>query len=135
MTDNTTPDLPSEIVEMLGHPNPAVIGTVRRDGAPVTVATWYLYRDGRILVNMDAERRRLDHIRNDPRVSITVLDGEDWGTHVSMQGRLTLQDDPDLQVLDMIARHYTGKPYPQRDRPRVTGVLEIEAWHGWGRFA
>lgn len=120
---------------MLGHPHPAVIGTVRHDGAPVTVATWYLYREGRIIVNMDAGRRRLDHIRRDPRVSITVLDGANWGTHVSVQGRMTLRDDPDLRDIDEIARHYTGEAYPQRDRGRVTGVLEIENWHGWGRFA
>jgi PPOX class probable F420-dependent enzyme len=128
-------ELAPEIVEMLRRANPAVIGTVRNDGAPVTVATWYLYRDGELVVNMDAQRRRLDHIRRDPRVSITVLDGDDWGSHVSVQGRLTLHDDPDLRDIDEIAQHYIGKPYPQRDRPRVTGVLEIQNWHGWGRFA
>ncbi|WP_433555685.1 TIGR03618 family F420-dependent PPOX class oxidoreductase [Pseudonocardia xinjiangensis] len=135
MSAESTPGLPPEIVEMLGNPNPAVIGTVRRNGAPVTVATWYLYRHERIVVNMDAGRRRLDHIRQDPRVSLTVLDRDDWGTHVSMQGRLTLLDDHDLRDIDEIARHYTGQAYPQRDRPRVTGVLDIETWHGWGRFA
>jgi PPOX class probable F420-dependent enzyme len=135
MSAESTPGLPPEIVEMLGNPNPAVMGTVRRNGAPVTVATWYLYRDGRAVVNMDAGRRRLDHIRQDPRVSLTVLDRDDWGTHVSMQGRLTLLDDHDLRDIDEIARHYTGQAYPQRDRPRVTGVLDIETWHGWGRFA
>ncbi|WP_433274326.1 TIGR03618 family F420-dependent PPOX class oxidoreductase [Pseudonocardia xinjiangensis] len=135
MSAESTPGLPPEIVEMLGNPNPAVIGTIRRNGAPVTVATWYLYRHERIVVNMDAGRRRLDHIRQDPRVSLTVLDRDDWGTHVSMQGRLTLLDDHDLRDIDEIARHYTGQAYPQRDRPRVTGVLDIETWHGWGRFA
>ncbi len=130
-----TSPLPPEIVEMLTHPNPAVIGTVGADGAPVTVPTWYLFRDGRIVVNMDAGRRRLAHMRRDPRVSVTVLDGPEWGTHVSMQGRLTLSGDTDLRDIDEIARHYTGEPYPDRERPRVTGVLDIERWHGWGRFA
>lgn len=130
-----TSPLPPEIVEMLTHPNPAVIGTVGADGAPVTVPTWYLFRDGRIVVNMDAGRRRLAHIRRDPRVSITVLDSPEWDTHVSMQGRLTLSGDTDLRDIDEIARHYTGEPYPDRERPRVTGVLDIERWHGWGRFA
>src|ERR1700754_2816236 len=110
------PQLPAEVVEMLRKPNPAVIATVRGDGAPVTVATWYLYRDGRLIVNMDAARRRLAHIRRDPRVSVTVLDEADWNTHVSMQGPLTLADDPGLRDIDEIARHYIGRPYPDRDR-------------------
>jgi PPOX class probable F420-dependent enzyme len=135
MSNHSSRELPSEIVEMLAHPNPAVIATVRSGGAPVTVATWYLHRDGRIVVNMDAGRRRLDHIRRDPRVSITVLQKEDWHTHVSIQGQMTLKDDPDLHDIDEIARHYTGQPYPDRERPRVTGVIEIERWHGWGQFA
>jgi PPOX class probable F420-dependent enzyme len=104
---------------MLRKPNPAVIATVRADGAPVTVATWYLYRDGRIIVNMDAGRRRLDHIRGDPRVSLTVLDDADWGTHVSMQGKLELVDDTDLADIDEIARHYTGKASAAQVRQKV----------------
>lgn len=122
---------------MLRRPNPAVIGTVHPDGGPVTVATWYVWNDedGTILVNMDAGRRRLEYLRRDPRASLTVLDDEDWGTHISVRGRLKLEDDPDFEVIDRIARHYTGNQYPVRDRPRVTGRLEIESWHGWGRFA
>ncbi|MDT7615537.1 MAG: hypothetical protein QOF00_2984 [Pseudonocardiales bacterium] len=129
------PPLPPEVEEMLRRPNPAVIATLRADGAPVTVATWYLYKDGQIIVNMDAGRRRLAHVRRDPRVSLTILDDDDWGTHVSVQGRITLSDDPNLASIDEIARHYTGQAYPIRDRERVVGVVEIQTWHGWGRFA
>lgn len=47
--------------------------------------TWYRYENGRILVNMDEGRKRLDHLRNDPRVSLSAIDPEDWITHVSLQ--------------------------------------------------
>ena len=67
------PPLPQAAVEMLAKPNPAVIATLRPDGQPVTAATWYLWDDGRILVNMDEGRKRLQHMRNDPRVTLTVL--------------------------------------------------------------
>lgn len=126
------PPLPDAVVDFLSRPNPAVIGAVRRDGAPVTVATWYLWEDGRILVNMDAERRRLDYLRADPKVSLTVLDPDDWGTHASVQGRITLQNDPDLSGIDQLADRYTGKPYPDRERPRVNGWIDITYWHAWG---
>lgn len=127
--------LPAHIVEMLARPNPAVIGHVRPDGAPVTVATWYLWEDSRILVNMDEGRRRLHYARTDPRVSLTVLDPDDPGGHVSVQGRMTLSEDADLSAIDRIARHYTGQAYPGRDRGRVSGWIDIETWHAWGRMA
>ena len=63
---------------MLAKPNPSVISTIRSDGQPVSAATWYLLRDDRILVNMDSGRKRLQHIRKDPRVSLTVVDEADY---------------------------------------------------------
>jgi PPOX class probable F420-dependent enzyme len=128
-----TSPLPAELRELLAKPNPSVIATVRPDGQPVTVATWYLLDGDRILVNMDAGRRRLDHLRHDPRVSLTVLDSDSWYTHVSMQGRVVeLVDDEDLSDVDRISIHYTGEPYPVRDRKRVSARIRIDRWHGWG---
>ena len=126
-----TPPLPAELQGVLVKPNPAVVGTVRPDGTPNTVATWYLWEDGRALVNMDEGRRRLGYLRNDPRVSLTVLDGEQWYRHISLRGRVALHDDPDLADIDRISRHYTGNPYAQRDRGRVSAWIEVDSWHAW----
>jgi PPOX class probable F420-dependent enzyme len=126
------PEIPEHVSQLLAKPNPAVVGTIGPTGAPVTVATWYLWEDGRVLLNMDAGRRRLQHLRADPRVSLTVLDSESWYRHISLRGRITtLEDDPDLVDIDKLARHYTGKQYPVRDRARVSGWMDIERWHAW----
>ena len=45
---------PPEIEAFLLEPNPAVVATLRADGSPHSVATWYDWVDGRILLNMDA---------------------------------------------------------------------------------
>lgn len=127
------PPLPEPAVAMLRKPNPAVIATLRSDGQPVSAATWYLWEDGRILVNMDEGRRRLSHLRNDPRVTLTVLDEQGWYTHVSIVGHVAeLRDDTDLTDIDRLSQHYTGKPYPRRERGRVSALIEIDRWHGWG---
>ncbi|WP_129841845.1 PPOX class F420-dependent oxidoreductase [Streptomyces sp. RFCAC02] len=128
------PPLPAEAVALLRRPNPCVIATVRSDGAPVSTATWYLWEDdGRVLVNMDEGRRRLAHLRNDPRVTLTVLAGDDWYTHVSIIGRVTeLRDDTGLADIDRLSRHYSGNPYPTRDRARVSALITVDRWHGWG---
>ncbi|MFD6261403.1 PPOX class F420-dependent oxidoreductase [Micromonospora chalcea] len=127
------PPLPEPAVAMLRKPNPAVIATLRDDGQPVSAATWYLWEDGRVLVNMDEGRRRLAHLRHDPRVTVTVLDEQGWYTHVSLIGRVVeLRDDEEMADIDRISQHYTGRPYPRRDRKRVSAWIEIERWHGWG---
>jgi PPOX class probable F420-dependent enzyme len=128
-----TPPLPRELEEVLANPNPAVIGTVAPDGTPNTVATWYLWEDGRALVNMDEERRRLAYLRSNPRVSLTVLDRNEWYRHITLHGRVELQDDSDLTDIDRLSKHYTGNPYAQRDRGRVSGWIDIDSWHAWSR--
>lgn len=128
------PPLPDDVTELLRRPNPAVMATLAKDGRPVSVATWYLLEDdGTILLNLDAGRARLAHLRRDPRVSLTALATDDWYTHVSLQGRVvSLTDDDGLRDIDRLSNHYGGRDYPVRDRPRVSAKVEIERWHGWG---
>ncbi|MBX7446489.1 PPOX class F420-dependent oxidoreductase [Mycolicibacterium sp. 3033] len=129
----TSAPLTDDARQMLGRPNPAVIATTRRDGQPVSAATWYLLRDDQLLVNMDVARKRLAHMRRDPRVSLTVIDGDDWYTHVTAIGRVVrMYDDEGLEDIDALSQHYQNKPYPDRDRPRVSALIEIDRIHGWG---
>lgn len=128
------PPLPQQVRDLLAKANPAVVATLREDGHPVTVATWYLLEDdGRVLLNMDHTRVRLGHLRRDPRLSLTVLDEAGWYTHVSLLGRITeMRDDEDLADIDRLSRHYRGQPYANRESPRVSAWLTIDRWHGWG---
>ncbi|MEU7381977.1 MULTISPECIES: PPOX class F420-dependent oxidoreductase [unclassified Streptomyces] len=130
------PPLTPDAIGMVKKANPAVITTLRPDGQPVSTATWYLWEDdGRVLVNMDEGRKRLEHLRNDPRVTLTVLDEANWYNHISLVGRATeIRNDPDLAGIDRLSRQYLGKPYAQRDRPRVSAWIEVERWHGWGAY-
>jgi PPOX class probable F420-dependent enzyme len=127
------PPLPASAVAMLEKPNPAVITTLRSDGQPVSTATWYLWENGRVLVNMDEGRKRLAHVRNDPRVTLTVLDDGNWYTHLSIIGHVAeLEEDRELADIDRLAHRYLGKQYPQRDRSRVSAWIDVDRWHGWG---
>ena len=127
------PPLPEAAVAMLRKPNPAVITTVRRDGQPVATATWHLWDNGRVLVNMDEGRKRLVRMRNDRRVALDVLDESDWYTHVSITGHVEeLREDTGLADIDRLAQQYTGTPYPHRDRRRISAWIAVDGWHGWG---
>ena len=128
------PPLPAELDEFLAQPNPSVIATLRPDGSPHSTATWYLWENGRVLVNMDEGRKRLAYIRNDPRVSITVLGQDDWYHHVTLRGRVVEIDEDALADIDRISRRYTGQPYGDRERGRVSAWIEVESWHSWAVY-
>jgi PPOX class probable F420-dependent enzyme len=124
--------VPPEIEAFLLEPNPAVVATVRADGSPHSVPTWYDWVDGLILLNMAATRARLGHLRRDPRVALTVLDKDSWYSHVSLTGVVDrLVDDPDLADIDRLALRYQGNPFRNRTAKRVSAWVRVEQWHRW----
>jgi len=125
--------LPPEVLEFIRRPNPAVIASLRPDGSPHSVATWYDWEeDGHVLLNMDESRLRLRFMRRDPRVALTALDDEDWGRQVSLFGRIVrIEKDAELEDIDRLAVRYTGAPFRRRDARRYSAWMNVEAWHGW----
>jgi PPOX class probable F420-dependent enzyme len=124
---------PAELDEFLGRPNPSVIATVTPAGSPHTAATWYIWDGGRVLVNMAADRKRLDNVRRDPRVSITVMgQGDDWYRQLTLRGRIgAIEEDGELADIDRLSRHYTGEPYARRRQQRVSAWIDVDSWYGW----
>jgi PPOX class probable F420-dependent enzyme len=126
--------LPDDVERFLARAHPSVMATVAKDGRPVAVATWFLYEgDGRILVNLDAERVRLAHLRREPRFALDILDPDDWYTHLTLQLLADdYRDDTDLADIDALSQHYTAAPYTNRDRARVSVRAQIRRWSRWG---
>jgi hypothetical protein len=119
----------------------------------MTVATWYDWEDGLVLVNMHEGRSRLRWMRANPRVSLTMLgqggasgagsarpDAQrgdvppqmDWYRHVSLYGSVVrIADDVKLADIDRLCLRYTGKPFANRGAKRVSAWIEPHGWHGW----
>jgi len=124
--------LPPEADELLRKPNPAVIATLRADGSPHTAATWYDWDGKLLLVNMDSTRLRLKHMRRDPRVSLTVMDGSSWYRQLTLFGHVVeIRDDPQFEDIDRLCLRYTRRQFHNRLRARISALIEPEGWYGW----
>ncbi len=129
------PPLPDDVRALLARPNPAVMATLAADGRPVTVATWYLVEDdGTVLLNLDAGRARLRHLRTDPRVSLTALAEGDWYTHVSVQGHVTShrRRRRPRRHRPAVAPLHRPRRTAGATAPRVSVHVTVDRWHGWG---
>ena len=91
------------------EPEPVVIGRLPSDGAPNTVATWYLWEDGRVLVNMDEAQA--------PRVP------EAGAARLAHRPRRRNRGPAHHAGR---AHHARGRPGPQGHRP------DLQALHGPG---
>lgn len=126
------PPLPPRVEELVRQPNAAVVASIRPDGTPHTAATWYDWEDGRVLLSMDGTRRRLEFLRHDPRVSLTVLAEGNWYRHITLEGEVEeLVPDEGLRDIDRLCTRYRGRPYSDRESPRVTAWVRVTRWHGW----
>ena len=110
----------------------AHLATVLPDGSPHTAVTWYDWDGERMLVNMDSTRMRLKHMRRDPRVSVTVMDGAAWYRQVTLFGRVAeIRDDPEFKDIDRLSLRYTRRQFQSRLRTRISALIEPDRWYGW----
>ena len=106
------------------------IATIRPDGAPSVTPIWYLYEEGKVFVTPRAHSAWLEHIRRDPRVSLTIDEEAGPYRKVRIEGRMIIEhdlgeDDAWRDLYRRIARRYVppeaAEHYVQEtiDQPRA----------------
>ena len=106
-----------------------------RDGWPVGVIMSYLWQDGRFWLTAGGQRHRIEAVRRDPRVCITVTStGTKMGVgkSISAKGRCSIHEDRETKdwFYPAFSRHLFPKPdaadafREQLDSP-LRVVLEI----------
>ncbi|MFI0419881.1 PPOX class F420-dependent oxidoreductase [Spongiactinospora sp. 9N601] len=89
--------------------------TIRPDGSLHSTVVW-TYLDGDdILVSTLVGRAKERHLRQDPRVSLSVLDPDDPYHAVSVSATALLEEEGAEETLDLLAKKYLGvDAYPAR---------------------
>jgi PPOX class probable F420-dependent enzyme len=128
-----TEPMPEAVLAMLEKPNPAVIAVVRPDGSPASAAVWVLWEDGRLITSMSTKGRRRRDLEREPRVTVTVLDRDDWYRQVTVHGVVeSLTEDTDFTDVDRISQHYDGRPYEDHTEPQTTARIRVVRWNSFG---
>ena len=111
--------LSAATLAFLRAPRHAVIATHDRDGDIHQAVVWYAVTGDRIVMNALGGRRWPENLRRDPRLTMTVFDGEEY---VILKGIATVIDDPDRGQADaiMLARRYGGDPEAHLAQVRVS---------------
>ena len=115
--------------EFLANPFVATVTTLRSDGSPHNTVVWMDTEGDSVRFNTAEGRAKPEHLRNDPRVAITVVDPQNPMKWVSVSGRATLTTEGADGHIDKLAKKYLGKDeYPWRnpEEQRVTVTIEPE---------
>ena len=121
------PELSPKIREMFEKPNYAHLATLTADGSPASVAVWVGMEGDRIVFFTQETSAKARNIGRDPRVAISMVDRDNPYRTARVRGRVVgkREGDAALEVIDRIARKFTGKDFPMREGV----VYEIEPEH------
>src|SRR5215831_12430760 len=107
--------LSTEIRQLVDRANFAHLATLLPDGSPHSDPVWIGREADRIVVCTSENTIKAKNTRRDPRVAISIVDFDDPYNEAQLRGRVVEhRPDPDLKILDLVSRKYTGNPYPMR---------------------
>ena len=129
--------IPGDVRVLLDAPNYIHLSTLRRDGSPRNWVVWVGLEGDRVLVCTSDRQAKAADMRRDPRVGLSVVDGENPYRMAVLQGRVVEErPDHDCRYMDPIAIKYTSRPFPGRGPHRVCFVIAVErAWQRTLEFA
>jgi len=123
-----------ETEAFLAEKNFLVLATSRRDGSPQVTPVWYLWEDGRFLINVLNGRAKVKNFGRDPRVAFVIQDLANPYRYLQVRGRISdsAGGDTGHDDIDRLSARYTGaatyRADPTRETDRITFYIEPE-WH------
>jgi PPOX class probable F420-dependent enzyme len=126
-------ELEPEIRELFEKPNYGHLATLTADGSPASVAVWVGMEGDLIVFFTQSTSAKARNIARDPRVAISMVDRDNPYRTARVRGRVvgTREGEEALEVIDRIARKFTGRDFPMRSgvvyeiEPEHTGYMEL----------
>jgi PPOX class probable F420-dependent enzyme len=104
----------------------AHLATIRPDGSPQSSPMWFLWDGEYIKFTHATNRKKYRNIQRDPRVAVSILDGDDPYTYAEFRGVVErIEEDPGGAFYDTLAKHY-GAPWGYSGDPRVILYMKIQ---------
>lgn len=122
--------LSEDAKKLLGRPIPAWVTTLRPDGSLQGTVVWIDVDGDEVLFNTAVGRVKERHLREDARVSISVLDPDDPYHWINVSGTARLDTEGAEDTIDALAKKYLGvDSYPGRTPGEVRVNVRVTPDH------
>lgn len=105
------------------------VATIGPDGAPQCTPVWVTTDGEHLLFSLTTNRQKYRNLERDPRVAVSLTDPGDPYSHLEVRGEVTMELDPDNELIDRLARKYTdhdGYPWHEPGDERVVVRVHVE---------
>jgi PPOX class probable F420-dependent enzyme len=86
----------------------ATIGTIEPDGRPHLSVVWVAYDGDDLLISTVEGRRKHLNLMRDPRATVLISPRSQPYAYVEVRGRSTMTTEGGRELIDTLARGYTG---------------------------
>jgi PPOX class probable F420-dependent enzyme len=119
--------IPEKFHDLFTRPLLCAFTTLNPNGQPHTVPVWCDLDEGHVRVNAPAVTKKARNVQTNPKVSILVMDPQNPGHWIEIQGQVgETRDDAHgaREHIDKLAHKYTGGPYTRDTRDRVMMIID-----------
>jgi PPOX class probable F420-dependent enzyme len=119
------------LVQLATGKNFAAFTTLMPDGQPQTQIMWVHADADHLYINTEPDRQKFRNVERDPRVTVTVFDGENPYAYVEARGRVveTQKGAPAAAHIDELSEKYMGEPYAAGTDNRVILTIDVDRVH------
>ena len=115
-----------KVQKILRSKEVAHLATIGPDGAPQSSPMWFLWDGEYIKFTHATNRKKYRNIQRDPRVAVSIIDGDDPYTYAEFRGVVErIEEDPAGAFYETLAKRY-GAPWGYPGDPRVIFYMKIE---------
>jgi hypothetical protein len=101
--------IPASHLDLITGPIVAVFTTVTPKGQPENTVVWCSWDGEHVLVNTADGRRKMENIRNNPKVALTAVDPHDPFRWVDVRGTIVaVEEDADYANTNKHAKLYVN---------------------------
>ena len=115
------------VQRLAAKPILVVMATKREDGSIQLNPIWFELRDGYFVVNSNTRRAWPRNLQREREATLLLVDPDVPDRYAQIRGRLVdVTPDPNVEVIDRLARRYTGEKFRELEpgEERITFRIE-----------
>jgi PPOX class probable F420-dependent enzyme len=115
------------VKELAAKPILLVMATKREDGSIQLNPIWFELREGYFIVNSNTRRAWPRNLQREKEATLLLVDPDLPDRYVQVRGKLVdVTPDPKVEVIDRLARRYTGQKFRELEPGEERITLRIE---------
>ena len=118
--------IPETHSDLFDRPILAALGTIQPDGSPQITPVWVSLRDGKVLINTAAGRRKYKNLLARKQATVMLSDPENDQRYIEVRGFVSQVVRNAEEDINFLSRKYVGTEYQHfvEGQERVTFLIE-----------